>query len=235
MMSQKTLIHSKKSNVLCFSSVKPLNFKEKYFKKNIKRIYSSLKLSPKKTVYAKQVHGKRIIAVKDAKVKLLQKADGFITNCRNILLVIFTADCLPVFIYDKNGRCAGIIHCGWRSTYKEIIKNAVSRMKKRYNVKPGDLKFVFGPFIGKCCYEVSGGLALKFRKKFGKKGIINRCGKSCLDLAEINKRQILSLKVPARNISIKKAYCTSCKDKLFYSYRRDGKGTGRMLNGIVIV
>lgn len=233
-MLQKTVIHSRKNNVLCFTSAKPLNFKEKYFKNNTEKICSYLKIKPIKIVYAKQIHSKKAVIVRSPKVKVLQKADGFITGLKNILLVIFTADCLPVFIYDKQNKSIGIAHSGWRGTYKEIIKNVVKKMKKCYNVKNKDLKFIFGPYIKKCCYEVGEDLAGKFENKFGRSGVIKRKGRFYLDLAEINKKQILKLGIPEKNISSKKVFCTSCKNRLFYSYRRDGKGTGRMMNGIIV-
>ena len=174
-----------------------------------------------------------MIAVNTSKVKNLQEADGFITNKAGFLLLIFTADCLPVIIYEKNGKAVGITHCGWKSTYKGIAIRAIKKMIRNYKLEIRNLRVVFGPSIHPCCYEVSKDLIDKFERKFGKVGTVVRKGKYYLDLEKINTEQLKRMGIKGRNIS-KNKYCTHCETKKYYSYRRDGKGTGRMVTGVMI-
>jgi copper oxidase (laccase) domain-containing protein len=44
------------------------------------------------------------------------------TQEADLALGILTADCYPVFLAGKRAICA--LHCGWRGTLSEIIKNA---------------------------------------------------------------------------------------------------------------
>ena len=229
---RKVLILYRKNDILCFTSIKPLNFKRKFFKSNIKKLLLELKINPSKIIFGKQIHSNKILVVED-NTKGIKKVDGFITNLKNILLCIFTADCVPVFIYEKVIGCIGIVHCGWRGIYKGIIKNAMRKLIKNYRVRPNNLRFILGPSIKKCCYEVSKDLIDRFKRRFKGIGIKERGKRYYLSLDEIIKYEILKFKVPKKNI-VECKLCTFCDKTKFFSYRRDGKGTGRMLSGIIM-
>ncbi|MFH1824711.1 MAG: peptidoglycan editing factor PgeF [Candidatus Firestonebacteria bacterium] len=234
---QKVLIFHKKNNILCFTSIKPLNFKGKFLKENIKKLLAELKINPKKIIFGKQIHSNKVLIVENKAVKNSQEVDGFITNQKNVLLCVFTADCIPVFIHNRVTGCIGLVHCGWKGIYKEIIKNAIKKLIKNYSVQPKNLNLILGPSIKKCCYEVSKDLADKFKKKFGNARESERSEKSkeryYIGLDEIVKHQILKFKIPKKNVRIINE-CTSCKKGKYFSYRRDGKRTGRMLSGIIM-
>ena len=51
--------------------------------------------------------------------------DGFFTSKNNIALGILTADCAPVFVYDKKLKIIGAAHAGWKGAYKGIIKKLI--------------------------------------------------------------------------------------------------------------
>ena len=42
------------------------------------------------------------------------EADAIITNLKNVVIGILTADCVPVLIYDPIKRAAGVAHAGWK-------------------------------------------------------------------------------------------------------------------------
>ena len=50
-----------------------------------------------------------------------------------------------------------------------------------------------------------------------------------LDLAEANRRQLLAVRVPAKNISVS-SLCTACRSDLLFSYRAEKGVTGRMMS-----
>jgi len=217
--------------IVVFTSVKPLSYKQGEFAKNLPLLLKRLKLKPEIVAFAKQVHGAKVFDVKSAKFVNGREADGFITTKKNCLLLVFTADCLPVFIYDVKNGYVGITHCGWKSTQKNIIAKAVEKLKKKGS-KVKDLHIVLGPRIMKCCYEVSPEFLLNFKGQYGNKGFCKRSGKLYFSLSDIVKLQLKKLRIPAKNI-IDTARCTCCDRKSYFSYRRDGKGTGRMVSGII--
>lgn len=51
----------------------------------------------------------------------IENIDGFVTKRKDIAIFTFYADCLPIYIYDKND-AIGIAHSGWKGTYLEIMK-----------------------------------------------------------------------------------------------------------------
>ena len=44
-------------------------------------------------------------------------------NIKKIAIGVLTADCAPILIYDQKLKIISVIHAGWKSTYKDIIKN----------------------------------------------------------------------------------------------------------------
>jgi polyphenol oxidase len=231
-MSRKTMILSR-SRIVLFTTAKPYNMKLGFFWKNIKKYLKKNGLSPDKIMVAKQIHSSKFITVKNRKTKLHKKIDGFITPLKNVLLVVFTADCLPVMFFDREKSVIGLAHCGWRGTYKELAAKIVRAMKKQYKLKGKDIFVRFGPCILPCCYEVSKDLALKFTKKFGRQTVRLRGKKYYLGLPEAVKVQLKKNGIPEKNIKGTNE-CTMCDPPRYFSYRRDGKGTGRMATGIMI-
>ncbi len=198
--------------------------------KNYKAVSGDLGLSISNMVLAKQTHtdNVRVVTAEDkgkglTKESDIEDTDGLITNEKNIPLVVFSADCIPVLLADKHGRAIGAVHAGWRGTVMKIPQKAVSLMAENYGIKPRDIVVSIGPGIGKCCFEVGEEVAKEFAPSFVKKG---ENGKFYVDLWEANASALMEIGVLKKNISIAKI-CTKCNDD-FYSYRRMGDKTGRM-------
>src|SRR5699024_1596750 len=80
------------------------------------------------------------------------ECDGIVSATPGLTLFCFTADCAPVLLYDPAARVAGSIHCGWRSTVQDILRNAVGAMVS-LGAEPGRISASVGPAIGPCCFE----------------------------------------------------------------------------------
>jgi len=174
----------------------------------------------------RQVHGRRVILATEEFMRrndFPEEADGLVTNISNVALVIRTADCLPVFMYDTKRKCLGLLHAGWRGSYQNIVQQAVSIMRQNFRTEPQDLKAALGPAIRSCCYQVGG----EFRDYFPRE-IIHRNQDVYLDLPQVNTRQLVELGVWKENI-FDCGLCTCC-DKRFFSYRREGNEAGRMIS-----
>ena len=128
-------------------------------------------------------------------------------------------------------------------------------MRRWFGTMPRDLKAAIGPGIHNCCYavgpEVRDQFASQFayasdlfheveehdevREKYPMLFLTARAPghsvmpkKIYLDLAESNRRQLLTIGVPAKHISVS-PLCTSCHPDQLFSYRADKTVTGRMM------
>ncbi len=182
--------------------------------------------------------------------------DGLVTRTPGILLGIQTADCLPVILVDTKHHAVGVFHAGWRGTIKRIVEKGVGEMRRWFGTMPRDLKAAIGPGVHKCCYEVGPEVRDQFasqfeyaaslfheieehdevREKYPMLFLTARAPghsvmpkKIFLDLAEANRRQLLAVRVPAKNISVS-SLCTACRSDLLFSYRAEKGVTGRMMS-----
>jgi len=204
------------------------NLKEKDLKKESKwRDFRLLSL--------KQIHSDIIRVIERYPEKILE-GDAMLTDCPQILLIITTADCLPVIIVDEKKMVIAAIHCGWRGTYKKIIQQALQGLKDVYDSDFSSLLVAMGPSIGQGCYEVGEDV----RKNFYEKGLSTKDfrshprhrGKYLFDLRSANRSQLLALGVKKKNI-FSLDICTHCEKDLI-SFRRNREGKSRMLNFIGI-
>lgn len=193
-------------------------------------------------ITVKQVHGNSIFIIDKPvdDISSLQKeamenpSDAIITNQSNIGIGVFTADCVPVILYDDTEKIVAVVHAGWRGSIKGIISMVIKQMVKIFHIHPANIKIILGPFIGSCCYTVGKVVIEELQRvnsDWNRYLIYSKDGKTQLDLKALNIYQ-----AEAEGIRIGNIYsidlCTSCNKELFFSYRRDGIGTGRMLNGI---
>src|SRR3989339_1849281 len=109
----------------------------------------------KNIVYGIQTHSDNIEIVSEKDVNnRFYAVDGFITEKQNIPIAVFTADCLPVFIYDKVKDIIGIVHAGRIGLEKQIIKKSIGILKEIFHSNSKDILVAIGPHIKKCCYDV---------------------------------------------------------------------------------
>jgi YfiH family protein len=212
------------------------------------------RIKPWPLITLRQVHSDLVHVVRSAKPGPLT-GDGLVTNVPGIALGILTADCFPVLLVDAKNKAIGAFHCGWRPTVKRMIEKGLGIMRYEYGTRPEDVYAAIGPGIQSCCYEVGEELREHFESQFAygselfhivqesdpvreeypllfmnmrAPGHGDPCIKLYLDLREANRRQLLSLGVPEKNISALK-HCTACNTRSFFSHRAEKGHTGRML------
>lgn len=203
---------------------------------NRKAFLGNLGVDYRDLVCAEQVHGGgvRPVTQKDlGKGSLdyrdaIAGTDALITDIKNIPLAVFTADCLAVFLYDPRRPAIGLVHAGWRSTKQNLVEKTIRLMQEEFATQPALLKAVFSPAIRSCCYEVGE----EFQELFGS-GIIKREGRYYLDLALVNRQGFLDSGLKEENIS-DCGICTSCRNKEFFSFRKEGEPCGRMMAVAVV-
>ena len=92
----------------------------------------------------------------------------------------------------------------------------------------GNIIAYIGPSIHKCCFEIGPEVSKKFPKKFQINGNGDRF---FLDLQELIKHLLVKNSILINNI-ISSNECTKCNADKFYSYRRSGLKSGRMIGVI---
>ena len=188
----------------------------------------------------RQVHGDRVVFFDPASRTIEEvwrtEGDVLLTRTPGVALGAFTADCLPIFLYDPVQRAIGMVHAGWRGTAKGVIRKAVEKMEDIFQCLSKDLLVALGPCIGPCCYEVDGPVKAAFMSGGIPWEWVSRPRgneKWLLDLYEANLFQMEKAGISKKNISFLKI-CTSCHGEAFYSYRNADKTGGRQLNFIAL-
>lgn len=160
----------------------------------------------------------------------LADTDGLITAAPGLVLAIFTADCLPVFIYDPKTRAIGLVHAGWRGTLHEIVPKALKEMNRAFGSVAADCWVALGPGICSRCFQVSPDLASQFAARRPQSVSCDKAGADFrVDLAHYNQWLLEKAGVRPERI-IPSGLCTICEAGDFYSYRAEHGTNGRIIS-----
>ena len=188
---------------------------------------------PSTPLWLDQVHGYEVAIAGDTASQAclsgqpqLPKADACVSHQSGPVCVVMTADCLPVLMTNKAGTVVSAAHAGWRGLCEGVLEKTIIQMK----VPTTDILVWLGPAIGAEYFEVGD----EVREAFMQKNISTaqaftprkKKGKWLLDIYELARIRLMATGIHRESIS-GGDYCTYQDQKLFYSYRRDGK-TGRM-------
>ena len=142
---------------------------------------------------------------------------------------VLTADCLPVFVCNKEGTAVGIAHAGWRGLVDGVIESLI----ESFNCNGEDLIVHLGPAISQLSFEVGGDIKSQY---LSKNESFERCftclnDKYYLDLYDAARVVLKSLGIESISGGDR---CTYNEPDQFFSYRRDGEQSGRMAHLIWI-
>ncbi len=194
--------------------------------KNRTLYFEALNIPSNRLVFPEQVHSDHVRAVE--KPGVVSRCDALITQTRNLFLTIQTADCFPVFLLDPQIQAVGIVHSGWRGTAKNIVGKTVALMEKEYKAKPEHIIAAIGPGVQQACYQVDAQTASHFS---GSVLLPDGMDHFKLDVQQAIVRQLQDAGLSERQIERDKT-CTHCAADLYFSYRRDGHQSGRMMGVI---
>jgi YfiH family protein len=190
---------------------------QKRVTENRRRLAAGLQLDPKRIAMGWQVHGSELYewaAPPDCGGYAhagaeLPRVDGHTTTQRKLALLVLAADCLPVALASQE-RIA-MLHCGWRGLAAGIIERAV----EVFDTPPAA---ALGPSIEQCCYEVGPEVLEAFADipdaAEGRQLSLRTIARAKLEAAGVTEIESIGL-------------CTSCREDLFFSHRRDNGVTGR--------
>lgn len=189
----------------------------------------------------------------------IPSGDAMVTNQPGILLSIRTADCHPILLADSRRRVVAAIHAGWRGTLARIAEKTVGVMRGAFGSNPRDISAIIGPGIQACCYGVGEELVTSFHGRFTNATLFFRPvpvdqesaalaakypniflspfppghepvaqAAAHLDIAAALREQLLEAGLAPAKIHAS-GLCTACRTDLFFSHRKEGTRTGRMM------
>jgi YfiH family protein len=223
---------------------------------NRKRFQTALGAQKFPLIALQQIHS-AVVHPFAAAAKEPCKGDASLTNTPGLLLGVQTADCVPILLVDPKKRAVAAVHAGWRGTLARIAEKTVGELVANFNSKPSDLLGAIGPSIGPCCYEVGAELVVQFTSQFADAADYfdePRSGEEPnplqwlsmmppghqpppknvhLDLPKANRSQLLAAGLSEKNI-FSSGLCTACHPSLFFSYRKQGSHSGRLVSAIAI-
>lgn len=179
-----------------------------------------------------QVHRAEVIPVRRGDTILegeRPSADGMVTTDKGIALGIFSADCVPVLLYDAIAHAAGALHAGWRGTLANIVEVGVDAMTAA-GARRDRIRVAIGPAIGPCCFEVDEDLADEFKRQIPRAAAFSRPGrpgKTYLDLRSLVRLQLETAGLDPNEIRMI-GPCTRCSPDDYFSRR----GAGGAVTGL---
>lgn len=192
-------------------------------------------------VVTKQVHGTVVREAAENERNVIgernaRDADGLVTNIKNLPLMIYVADCVPVLMHDPEAEVIAAVHCGWKSSVADILGVAVAKMVK-LGAKPENIRVAIGASIGACCFECDEDVPQAVDKYLGgdTEGLLlkKENGKTHVDLRGANARRLLQLGLKEENIDISHE-CTMCNPHKYWSHRGTQGVRGSMAAAIVL-
>jgi polyphenol oxidase len=172
----------------------------------------------------RQVHGTRVLAAVGPSGPS-SEADGVLSDRPEVAACVAVADCVPILLASRDGRAVAALHAGWRGTLGLVAQVGAEALARVGGEAVSQLRAVLGPAIGPCCYQVSEELAVRFEAAFG--AVVSRSGRAVrLDLWRANRTALEHAGVGAVEVLER---CTACEPGTFFSHRRDGGRTGRMV------
>jgi hypothetical protein len=187
----------------------------------------------KKIVFARQKHSVQGLFVDEINssqqlyLSLSMEADYLVTSAPYVALGVFTADCLPIILYDNKNHAVALVHAGWRGSVENIALIALQAMQSRYGSSVDAVHVYFGPSARVCCYEVGEEvLDTASRFNFFKHIIKHVNNRYYFDTVLFNQLVLQEAGIPSSAFCLENAVCTIENDQ-FCSYRRNPKAPER--------
>ena len=202
-------------------------------KANLENLSASLPKRPHVFVIPRQTHTTNVRVITDVPTEEeLQEVDAVVTHLKDFCLCVSTADCVPILLYDKAKQVIAAVHAGWRGTVGRIAEKTLEVMNLHYGTEGKDVVASIGPSISLESFEVGDEVHAAFEEAgFDMSRIARRYEKWHIDLWEANRMQLLAYGVLPENIEVS-GICTYQNHEDFFSARRLGINSGRILSGI---
>lgn len=216
-----------------------------HIRTNTERLLDGLSVKPCWLLAPHQVHGVSVLNVTSdvleqsevVRQSMLDGVDALITDVRGCCIMVSTADCVPILFYAPDKEIVAVAHAGWRGTVRRIAVRVVEQMVYTYGVSPDHVRACIGPSISQTAFEVGDEVYEAFRKAgFGMSALAYRntsTQKWHIDLWKANIQQLLTMGLSDSHIECA-GLCTYQHSDLFFSARKLGIDSGRIMTGIML-
>ena len=210
---------------------------------NIKILSKILDIDPGNLIIPFQTHQTVVKNIDKTFIQFNQKerldyltgVDALITNLPEICIGVTTADCVPIMYFDVVNNVLAVAHAGWRGTCMKIAGKTIEKMMEDYGCNPKNIYAVIGPSISQRVYKVGEEVLRAFEHSDFPVENFFECieNEYYLDLWNANHWLLMKSGVPENQIEIA-GMCTFTENEKFFSARRLGLQSGRMLSGIML-
>ena len=202
---------------------------------NQQSLARSLGYELKKLVHMRQIHSDKVVIV-DSTLHGFEhppECDALVTDKPNIPLMVMTADCTPVLLFDPVENVIAVAHAGRAGAIKAIVPKTIKKMQQHFRCKREDILVVLGPSIQSCCYEVGEKIAKEVTEEGFGFAVVERKGRYYLEVNAIIHRQLQEIGIKQENIEDLNI-CNACENDTFFSYRADSQKTGRIAGVLML-
>ena len=139
---------------------------------NRQTLADALQVDVDQFVFANQTHSKKAYRVKAwdrgrgslSTEDAVDDVDALYTYESDVVVGVFTADCVPVIFYDEDTGLIGAIHSGWKGTVQDIVSATFAQIKNENpDIYMGNIKAILGPSIAQKSFEVDKDVADQFK------------------------------------------------------------------------
>ena len=208
---------------------------------NYRRFCAVLGMDDRRAVLSKQIHEDVVRHVTEADAgkglyrdRDYSSVDGMVTDVPHLPLVVFSADCNVILLYDPVGRAIGACHAGWRGTALGIAKKTAQEMVRLFGCEARNIRAAIGPAIGQCCFETDEDVPAALREALGAEVepyITWNGTKYHIDLKAVNALWLRKAGVEKIDIC---DHCTACRPDLYWSHRKMGNARGAQIAMIAL-
>ncbi|HSW45062.1 MAG TPA: polyphenol oxidase family protein [Phycisphaerae bacterium] len=164
---------------------------------------------------------------RDGRGSAIPFVDGLICDTPGVPLVLLSADCPLICVYDPDRPAIGAVHAGWQGTVAGAVENLIVQMRRCFSSRPERVLAGISPAAGPCCYEIGDEVRriAAGRLPNADDVVAVRNGRLTFDMWAANRNQLLRSGLDPENIELA-GICSIC-DERFWSHRRDGADAGR--------
>jgi YfiH family protein len=205
---------------------------------NVERAGAALGVPTARVHFLSQVHGVETLLVdeRDDRDEVVHRVGDALAarGGADLACGVRSADCGTLLVGDPVSGAVCAIHAGWRGTVRGVVPAALARLRDLAGPR-AQLIAAVGPHIKPCCFEVDDDVAAELAacSSAAERAVRRSPGaKPHVDLRAILHAQLVAAGVAADRIDDVRG-CTVCDPERFFSFRRQGARSGRLLSAIV--
>jgi YfiH family protein len=204
-------------------------------RRNLALAAETLAVDERRIFFLSQVHGASAAVLDGGETQdevLGTEGDALSSRRSDLACSVRTADCVPLLVADRRSGAATAVHAGWRGIVRGVVEAGVTSLRSIAGSN-AELVVALGPHIRVRAFEVSEDVAKELEAASPVSGVVDRSPrKPHVDLARIVRGKLVALGIREAAID-DVGGCTVTEAERFFSFRRDGKASGRLLSAIV--